>query len=323
MINFLKKIWNFILAFWPLAVKLYIIFFLCIGISNIRTELRNDVKVLKAQNNELYQNQVNVYNAMIQAQAASLIIDEQLVEGLAKAKADTVASNNEIMKILYQIDQNSLARDEAIIKGVTTELQRPTYKYLRSVTVFIEAVSKVDQKHGWIGTGVIVKTISNTTYILTNRHVMDNDLEHYDYYVFEGQEKYPLINIKLSKDEKVDLSLNKVESIIPGKQAVTGISDIQPQERVYMVGQNLGRPFLYGEGFVAGFDPSENFELVIGVPSGPGNSGSGVINKDGKLVGLLYAGSIIQEGLLYTMDTAHGLCINSQILRLFLAGYLD
>jgi S1-C subfamily serine protease len=85
---------------------------------------------------------------------------------------------------------------------------------------------------------------------------------------------------------------------------------------------DLGRPYFYSEGTVSGFDPEEGDELVVGMPVGPGNSGSAVINQQGALVGLLYAGSIIDQEGIDEMDIAHGLCVPIKAIRLFLADYV-
>lgn len=288
------------------------------------------MKEMRAEQDELYMNQVTVYNEVLKAEAADIIIQEQLAEGMEKAKADAIAKNDKLMKLIYGVDKDSKDRDAKIIEGITimadtinNTLSKPSYDYLRSITVYIFASKKDDPQHGWIGTGVIIDLNKGNTIILTNRHVMPNT-DDMNYYVVEDGKKYKLVNIKVSQDEKVDLSLNKVEGLIPGKRAVVGLTDTQPQDSVYMVGSNLGRPFLYAEGTVSGYDSlDDNFDLIVGMPSGPGNSGSGVINKDGKLVGVLYAGSIISEEGIYQMDTSHGVCMNSKVLRLFLAGYIS
>lgn len=310
----------------PYALGIYLLLFTTTTTDGIKA----DLLTIQEQNHELYLNQVTVYSEVLRAEAANIIVETSIAEGMDKAKADAIKRNDELMKIVYGVEKSSKGRDAEIITGVNNlaegfnhALQKPSYEYLKSITVYILALEKADPKHGWIGTGVIVRMTDNATYIVTNRHVSPGDNEH-DFYVLDGHSKYKLVNIKVSSDERIDLSLNKVEVALPDKRAVIGLADTKAQENVYMVGHNLGRPFLYAEGTVSGFDiTDENFDLVIGMPSGPGNSGSGVINKDGKLVGLLYAGSLISEGMVYQMDTSHGLCMNSKILRLFLAGYIE
>jgi S1-C subfamily serine protease len=133
-----------------------------------------------------------------------------------------------------------------------------------------------------------------------------------------------LTAVKISDNEAVDLALVKVEGKIEGKVAVRGFGkNPNPQDPVYMVGMDLGRPFFYSEGTVSGFDPSSQDELVVGMPVGPGNSGSAVIDKDGGLVGLLYAGSIIDQEGIEEMDAAHGLCVPLKAIKLFLASYVS
>jgi len=86
---------------------------------------------------------------------------------------------------------------------------------------------------------------------------------------------------------------------------------------------NNGNPFLYSEGTVSGFDRRSG-DLIVGMPSGPGNSGSGIFTQDGYLTGILYAGQMfpaVPFGA--AIDTAHGICVNSQVLRLFLSEYFE
>lgn len=310
----------------PYGLGIYLFLFSTASLNGIKADMMS----IQEQNHELYINQSNIYKEYLKIESANIIVQTSLIDGLDKAKADAVKRNDEIMKLVYGVNKESLNRDKSIVEavntlvdGVTRTSQKPSYDYLKSITVFILSVNKEDPKKGWIGTGVIVRISDKATYIVTNRHVAPGDSDNI-YYVIEGGSKYKLVNIKVSKDEKIDLSLNKVDEVIPGKRAVIGIADTKAQDDVYMVGQNLGRPFLYAEGTVSGFDETdESLNLVIGLPSGPGNSGSGVINNEGKLVGLLYAGAIIAEDSLYQMDTSHGECMNSKVLRLFLAGYID
>jgi S1-C subfamily serine protease len=82
---------------------------------------------------------------------------------------------------------------------------------------------------------------------------------------------------------------------------------------------------MYADGVVAGFNQLEKTnDLIVAAPTGPGNSGSGVIDSDGYLVGLLYAGSIVPHSEIFlTLDLTHSFCVNSTVLKEFLKGYLD
>lgn len=302
---------------------------------NVQNDVTTNIKSLQGQFSELESNQTNEYNTLIKIDEILAQNSSVLSFNIQKVKDDSIAQNQQLINAIYSVDKNSLSRATAIVDGVNKlvddvsyTLQKPSYKYLKAITVRLVAKNKdpnaVAGQRGWMGTGVIIAIDKDFTYILTNRHVVSQfgDGTH-KYYVRDDTGNYPFTAIKISQDENVDLALVRIDGHIDGKMAVIGFAEAQIQDNVYMVGMNLGRPFFYAEGTVAGFDPKSNDELVVGMPSGPGNSGSGIINKDGKLVGLLYAGSIIDEDGIDMMDTTHGLCIPIKEIRLFLAGYIN
>ena len=85
-----------------------------------------------------------------------------------------------------------------------------------------------------MGTGVIIGIDKDYTYILTNRHVMGQwGTYTHSYYVKEGEDKYTLEALKISKDDNVDLALVRIKGVIPGKRAVIGFADAQPQDSVF------------------------------------------------------------------------------------------
>ncbi len=327
----IKKIllwgWNFIQKLIPYVFMVTIIYYFYTSqkLTEIHTiELKNQVSELELQQATIYSEEAEILQSMIflinnEDKKINTIVQKEIIE------------NNKILKIIYDVDQNSYKREKTVSNSIDSfgnnvkvALQKPSYDYLKSITVRIIAREKTNLQSGWVGTGVIVAETSNYTIILTNRHVMPNDSEHI-WQVIDGSNKYRLFNIKVSQNPDVDLSLCYVKGHIDGKRAVIGFSETKTQDPVYMVGQNLGRIDFYAEGFVAGFDEKSNDELVVGMPTGPGNSGSGIIDRKGRLVGLLYAGSIINEefSLLGEMDIAHGLCMPIKTIRLFLAEYMQ
>lgn len=333
MKNFLLGVLRFIVGALPyVAVALLA----CTIINGLRT-ISTQIKTETAEIQEMELNQETEYLAILEIDQALAEADINIAKSLDKIRLDAVKQNNALLKTLYAVDKNSIARDQGIVDGVNNivdqvsyALQKPSYEYLKNITVKLIARAKdadtapVGQK-GWMGTGVIVALDSKYTYILTNRHVVEQfgDGTH-DYYVKEGDNKYPLQLLKVSKDEAIDLALVRINGNIDGKVAVIGFGEApKPQDPIFLVGMNLGRPFFYSEGTVSGYDPESNDELVVGAPIGPGNSGSGIINKDGKLVGLLYAGSIIDQEGIEELDIAHGLCVPIKAIRLFLAGYIE
>jgi S1-C subfamily serine protease len=313
LLNVLRILWKVISFATPYVAILCVFLFFV----NVENRVLNGQRALEAQLSEVALNQANNYSETIQIEQALLLSQSDVYKQINKIKADEFNSNTAIVEGVLRV-----------VKDFSYILQKPSYEYLKSITVRIEARDILAEylpkgQKGWSGTGCIVAVSKDFTYILTNRHIMEQygDGTH-TYYVKDGENKYTIEAIKISENPDVDLAFIRVKGHINGKQAVVGFADVQPQDMVFSVGMNLGRPFFYSEGAVAGFDPNSSDELVIGLPIGPGNSGSGVINKDGKLVGVEYAGAVIDQEGIKEMDITHALCVPIKAIRLFLAGYI-
>ena len=337
------KILN-ILKWTAIAVKniVVVVFFLWLA-SNV-LELKKEVATIKDQQYDNYNTQATVFTNI--TKSIGLVIN------YVKAVNDnSVARDTEIDKNSNdrdnQIDNNSLTRDKdilGVVKAISYKQKdtdakvntnnqnkkpvdntidtRPAYDYMKDRIVYmVEAIG--DTGHGGIGTGVVVKVDETGTFILTNKHVCDWAAGNSCYVLGDDKEKFPITLVKTNEVDH-DVQLVKTDKPIPGKVAVKGIKDVKPQERVYFVGNNNGNFFMYSEGTVAGF-MRKTGDLLVGAPSGPGNSGSGIFTQDGYLCGILFAGQIfeLEEFGGYTMDTSHAICINSEVLRLFLADYLS
>ncbi len=184
-------------------------------------------------------------------------------------------------------------------------IQRPTYEYLCSVTVPIIG-QKGSEK--WMGTGVIIKITEKYTYIITNNHVAPNDAD-----------RIQVIDMKVVDAENVkndgivaDLAIIRVPGKLNNRQEVNGYSIGYPQDKIYSVGMYLGLPYIYTEGTFAGYQGSD---VLVNMPSLFGCSGSGIFDKDGNLIALLYAGN--QSGFM-AMDTAKAICVPIQDILHFI-----
>lgn len=208
-----------------------------------------------------------------------------------------------------------------------TSDNRPTYEYLKSVTVYIVHKIGVHEDTGKmkaaIGTGTIVKEADNNYYILTNKHVCSDETEDPNKFTKDADNCYvsltgdpTLAFVKLtyvrSAKESVDLELWKVDSaLLPNKQVVKGFNVAHIQDHVYSVGQYLAVPFIYSEGTMAGYEfGSELFNL----PSAGGCSGSGIFNRDGEIVAILFAGNVIPP---FQMDTAKAIAVPGKDVKEF------
>lgn len=215
---------------------------------------------------------------------------------------------------------------KTIVEQVTEykyiEKEKPTYEYLKSVTVRIlgELPPKMDENGSirlplkWNGTGVIIKVDKKkqVTYILTNAHVTTKNKDTI-LYIKNGDR---IINAQLIKYHKhLDMAVIKVGLVLDNKTAIKGYANIKPQESVYLVGFHLGKPYIYGEGVFSGYNPLYG---VIQLPVLYGNSGSGVFNKNGQLIGIVFAGEIYNST--GGMDVAHGLIVETYNIKMFLRG---
>lgn len=209
---------------------------------------------------------------------------------------------------------------EKVVEYKYIEKEKPTYEYLKSVTVRI--LGKIPQKTNengsirikqtWGGTGVIIKVDKEKeiTYILTNSHVATKNKEAL-LYIKNGER---LINAQVIKHHKyLDIAVISVGLILDNKKEIKGYTNIKPQEEVYLVGFHLSKPYLYGEGVFAGY---KQMYGVIQVPVLFGNSGSGVFDKNGKLVGIVFAGEIYNKT--GAVDVAHGLIVETYNIKIFL-----
>jgi len=232
----------------------------------------------------------------------------------------TTAIVNENVNKIYLNEANIISNKECSIlnkENIEEINKKPTHKYLKSVTVIVTG-KEVNYDHtppvSWCGTGVIVKVDENNTYILTNKHVVGG----YDPFV-------SLISVKVGKKmvacdvvklhESVDLALLKIEGTIPGKDVVRGLAYPEITEKVFTIGHSLARPFIYGEGVFSGTILKHD---IYQIPGSPGQSGSGVFNKDGELLGLIYSGSGFEAFGNLQMDTTRTNVVKGFYIKKFL-----
>ncbi|PNZ11415.1 serine protease [Staphylococcus simiae] len=151
-----------------------------------------------------------------------------------------------------------------------------------------------------IGSGVIYKKSGDTVYIVTNAHVVGK----------KDQQKITFANNKsvigkvLGKDKWSDLAVIKATSKDPTTKEITfGDSNhIVLGEPIIVVGNPLGVDFksTVTEGIISGlnrnvpidFDKDNKYDMLmkafqIDASVNPGNSGGAVVNREGKLIGII------------------------------------
>lgn len=285
-----------------------------------------DETVVRQQ--ELLDNQVAIYNATIKEMEAIVFflgsqdgLLDQRIQALSNLSAN---ADEKIKQKINEVITSIQDKHNKLAKVVRFGLEKPTYEYLKSVTTFhFRRVAGAER--GFSATGAVVKITDDFTYIITNKHVIDGCPDEYVCEVVDEDENtYPVEIIKISESD-YDLALVRIPGAIPGKQAIKGITDGTYQERVFMVGHNLGRPYLYSEGTISGYDEDLEHSLVVGMPTAPGNSGSAVFNQHGELVGLIWGVRLTPVLLngeatpLAVMDFTHGLAVDGKVIKLFLS----
>lgn len=206
---------------------------------------------------------------------------------------------------------------------------RPSYSYLRSVTVIVkgegyireykedeegEKIQISEKLTEWIGTGVIISMRGGDCEVLTNAHVAERGKDKLEdiKITVEGELKQEFGAEIIKIHSTVDLALLKVKGVFYKKTAIKGVGKSTYQDRLYVVRHHLGRKYLYGEGVFAGYDGKS---IIIQVPCAFGNSGSGVFNVNGELIGMVYA---INSVGFFSYDVAHAVCVSSRDIELFL-----
>jgi len=290
------------------AILILGVFLGCLYVYTIKT----DVEKLSTKIVALFSEQKDSQDAASLITLKGLMIIIEQLEDIAKTQQ-------------YIIDQN---RDKGEKETGKKSSTKPTYEEIRSHSVWIEGCSGGKDHDNelsfpvgedgmcWGGTGVVIKTGYNETYILTNNHVSGKGEKDVKLYV-ENDKTHKLVKAEIVAQHKtVDAAVIKIYTALPGKKAISGIATANIQDPVYVVGNPLGVRDVYSEGVVAGYEMES---MLLQMPCIYGNSGSGVFNQDGKLVGIVYALEMY-SGFLGIPEAriTHSLVVDSVSIRTFL-----
>lgn len=221
-----------------------------------------------------------------------------------------------VKEVIYNADEQSEKTNIEPKKE-----SKPSYEYLKSICVYItgsipsETLEDGTIRLGssWSGTGGIIKIDKEYTYILTNAHVAGDKKKGVILFVDNGMQKVEAEIVAFHRNiEVIDLAVIKVRGKLKGKRAIKGFAYVYPQDKIFLVGNYMGIKSLYAEGCMSGYHGVYD---VHQLPICFGNSGSVVCDKNGNLVGVVFAG--FRVGF-FGFDTAKAICVSSLSVQIFL-----
>ena len=208
-----------------------------------------------------------------------------------------------------------------------SDIVKPTYEELKSHTVYVtgcaDSIEEQDKpslplgEKGmcWGGTGLIIKVTDIETYILTNNHVAGKETKNPIIFIENGNSKVQAELVKYHS--YMDMAVMKIQGKLEGKIPLTKISYASITDPIYIVGHPLYNKYVWTEGVVAGY--TEDLSMLLQAPCIFGNSGSGVFNSKGELVGLVYALQMYPGFLGMPMpQITHTVVVDSIFIKTFL-----
>jgi len=304
--SFLKKVWRFICK----EGFKFLMAFVLTGFIWYTASTLNYIKkiaiLIAEQNIEMYTVQTLQY---VIIDKAILAINEN-TKILAESTQEAITTlSTTTQEAIDKVNLANKQREEKIDATLARMAQKPDYEYLKSITVIIREKSTLpNDKTAWMGTGILIKVTHDETIIISNQHVCDfapNTMCYVD--DVENSVEYPLTSVKRNHFDQ-DIQIMKITGHIQNKQAVKGLATVKPQDQIFVCGNNNGNYYQYSQGWVSGRDKYTN-DLIVQTASTHGNSGSPVVDVNGFLVGVVYAGQMIHDWPGTISDTSKAYCI--------------
>ncbi len=160
----------------------------------------------------------------------------------------------------------------------------------------IKTESGVGMPDQVMGTGVV---IDERGYILTNYHLIESSVDptyegYSRVYVIQGRDENVRIPTKITGYDPVfDLALLKIEKKIESHVKFGDSDTLKQGEKVFAIGNPVGLTNTVTSGVVSSLDrPFLQIGNIIQIDAAlnPGNSGGALINSNGYLVGIAFAG---------------------------------
>jgi len=177
-----------------------------------------------------------------------------------------------------------------------------------------------------IGSGFF---IDNQGYLITNYHVISSEVDpEYEGYSRLYIKRNDLDGEKIPAkvigwDPVMDLALVKTEMTVPYNFSFSGEYIQELGESIYAIGSPGGLEKTLTTGSIS--SQSRNlqalgYSLQVDVPINPGNSGGPLMNQDGKVIGVVYAGIETFEGVNFAIP---GFYVKDLLPRLYRGGKVE
>ncbi|MCF7928375.1 MAG: trypsin-like peptidase domain-containing protein [Spirochaetales bacterium] len=235
---------------------------------------------------------------------------ENLLENRIGKYLDTameLGHNSAVARIVRAMDVLSLSVSEKARKTAEKVPFNPQAMVKGVVTIWVDKGIRIEQGVGLpdrvIGSGFF---IDPRGYIITNHHVIKSEVDpEYEGYsrlfvrLYDRPEERIPAKV-VSYDEVFDIALLKVEKT--PQYTFSFPEPVEPEigEQIFAIGSPVGLENTITSGIVSAVNRrflQLGDALQVDVPVNPGNSGGPVINQDGRLVGIVFAGLETFEGL--------------------------
>ncbi len=233
---------------------------------------------------------------------------------------------DELEELKNKIDELKLKSGEGT--GIPQIAIEGTIK--SSVKIIVDKGIKTENRVGRpdqiLGTGVV---IDENGYVITNYHIIESSVDpryegYSKVYVIPGKDDNDRFVAKIiGYDPIYDLALLKIEKNLESNIRFGDSSALRQGEKVLAIGNPVGLTNTVTSGVVSSLDrPFLQIGNIIQIDAAlnPGNSGGALINNDGYLVGIAFAGLESFENLNFAIPSN---LLLSLLFRLYREGNVE
>ena len=241
-------------------------------------------------------------------------------------KKDLSGYDEEIDELNLQVSGliNKMEQEKGIYETAIENTIKSSVKII--VDKGIKTVNRIGRPDQVLGTGIV---IDGNGYIITNYHIIESSVDP----KYEGYSKIFVIpgkddNVRFTArivgyDPIYDLALIKIENKMESFIRFGDSSAIRQGEKVLAIGNPVGLTNTVTSGVVSSLDrPFLQIGNIIQIDAAlnPGNSGGALINDNGYLIGIAFAGLVSFENLNFAIPSN---LLLSQLFRLYQGGEVE